>query len=133
MCQLCRRSFIRGAVPLGAAGTSQLFSAPFSSPLLAQPRRGDAAATRLPARGEFTITNALVMTMDGGLGDIEGGAVHVRNGEIVAVGKDVKGGGQKIDGTGMIVMPGLIDTHWHMWNTLFRSFSRHKPEAGEFP
>src|SRR5262249_55244086 len=113
MCQLCRRSFIRGAVALGAAGTSQLLSAPFSSPLLAQGRRGDAGATRPPARGEFTITNAYVMTMDGALGDIAGGAVHVRNGEIVAVGKDVKGGGQKIDGTGMIVMPGLIDTHWH--------------------
>src|SRR5262249_51537128 len=89
----------------------------------AQPRRGDAASSKLPARGEFTIANAYVMTMDGALGDIAGGAVHVRNGEIVAIGKDVKGGGQKIDGTGMIVMPGLVETHWHMWNTLYRSFS----------
>jgi 5-methylthioadenosine/S-adenosylhomocysteine deaminase len=57
----------------------------------------------------------------------------VRNGEIVAVGKDVKGGGQKIDGGGMIVMPGLVDTHWHMWNTLFRSFAGDRPEEGYFP
>ena len=41
----------------------------------------------LPARGEFTIANAHVMTMDPVLGDIAGGSVHVRNGEIVAVGK----------------------------------------------
>jgi cytosine/adenosine deaminase-related metal-dependent hydrolase len=71
--------------------------------------------------------------MDGALGDIVGGSVHVRNGEIVAVSKDMRGGGQKIDGTGMIVMPGLVETHWHMWNTLFRSFSGDKPEEGYFP
>jgi cytosine/adenosine deaminase-related metal-dependent hydrolase len=100
---------------------------------MAQPRRGDAASPKLPARGEFTIANAYVMTMDGALGDVAGGSVHVRNGEIVAVGKDVKGGGQKIDGTGMIVMPGLVETHWHMWNTLYRSFSGDKPEEGYFP
>src|SRR6516165_7769607 len=118
MCELCRRRFIRGAAALGAAGAAGLLS----SPLMAQ-----------PARGEFTIANAYVMTMDGSLGDIAGGGVHVRNGEIVAVGKDVKGGGQKIDGTGMIVMPGLVETHWHMWNTLYRSFSGDKPEEGYFP
>ena len=129
MCELCRRRFIGGAAALGVAGAAGLFS----SPLMAQPRRGDAPASKLPARGEFTIANAHVMTMDGALGDIPGGSVHVRNGEIVAVGKDVKGGGQKIDGTGMIVMPGLVETHWHMWNTLYRSFSGDKPEEGYFP
>ena len=85
MCELCRRRFIRGAAALGAAGATGLLS----SPLMAQPRRGDAASPKLPARGEFTIANAYVMTMDGALGDIAGGAVHVRNGEIVAIGKDV--------------------------------------------
>jgi len=59
--------------------------------------------------------------------------VHVRNGEIAAVGKDVGGGGEKIDGAGMIVMPGLVETHWHMWNTIFRSFAGDKPEEGYFP
>jgi 5-methylthioadenosine/S-adenosylhomocysteine deaminase len=126
MCELCRRSFIRGAAALGAAGASGLFS----SPLMAQARNG---ASRLPARGEFTIANAYVMTMDEALGDIAGGSVHVKNGDIVAVGKDVKGGGEHIDGNGMIVMPGLVETHWHMWNTLYRSFAGDKPEEGYFP
>src|SRR6266852_249985 len=129
MCELCRRSFIRGAAALGAAGASA--SAMLPKLLHAQEQVG--GGSRLPARGEFTIVNAHVMTMDGALGDIAGGSVHVRNGEIVAVGKDVKGGGQKIDGTGMIVMPGLVETHWHMWNTLYRSFSGDKPEEGYFP
>jgi len=100
---------------------------------MAQAPRGDTGSLRLPARGEFTITNAHVMTMDSALGDIADGSVHVRNGEIVAVGNDVTGGGQKIDGSGMIVMPGLVETHWHMWNTLFRSFAGDRPEDGYFP
>jgi cytosine/adenosine deaminase-related metal-dependent hydrolase len=100
---------------------------------MAQTQRGDAGASRLPPRGEFTIANAYVMTMDGGLGDIANASVHVRNGEIAAVGKDVGGGGEKIDGAGMIVMPGLVETHWHMWNTIFRSFAGDKPEEGYFP
>jgi cytosine/adenosine deaminase-related metal-dependent hydrolase len=128
MCDLCRRSFIRGAAALGAAGASGLFA----SPLMAQARKAGGGA-KLPARGEFVIANAYVMTMDDALGDIAGGSVHVKNGDIVAVGKDVKGGGQRIDGTNMIVMPGLVETHWHMWNTLYRSFAGDKPEEGYFP
>ena len=80
MCEVCRRSFIRGAAALGAAGATGLFS----SSLMAQERL--TGSSRLPPRGEFTIANAHVMTMDGALGDIAGGAVHVRNGEIIAVG-----------------------------------------------
>src|SRR5689334_17877173 len=129
MCEICRRSFIRGAAALGAAGATGISV----SPLLAQARRDAAGGARLPARGEFTIANAYVMTMDASLGDIAGGAVHVRNGEIVAVGKDIAGGGQHMDANGMIVMPGLVETHWHMWNTLYRSFSGDKPEEGYFP
>jgi 5-methylthioadenosine/S-adenosylhomocysteine deaminase len=126
MCDLCRRSFLRGAGALGAAAASGLFV----SPLMAQQGGG---AARGPARGEFTIANAYVMTMDGALGDIADGAVHVKDGAIVAVGKNITGGGEKIDGAGMIVMPGLVETHWHMWNTLYRSFAGDKPEEGYFP
>jgi cytosine/adenosine deaminase-related metal-dependent hydrolase len=126
MRHLGRRSFIQGGAALGAAGL-------LSPPLMAQTVRGDAASSKLPARGEFTIANAYVMTMDSALGDIAGGSVHVRNGEIVAIGKEVAGGGERIDGSGMIVMPGLVETHWHMWNTLFRSFAGDKPEDGYFP
>ena len=60
MCELCRRRFIGGAAALGVAGAAGLFS----SPLMAQARRGDTGASKLPARGEFTIANAHVMTMD---------------------------------------------------------------------
>src|SRR5689334_17714373 len=41
---------------------------------------------------------------------------------------------QVIDGAGMICMPGFIDTHFHMWNALFRPFVRADvPALGYFP
>jgi cytosine/adenosine deaminase-related metal-dependent hydrolase len=89
---------------------------------------------KLPARGEFIIQNAHVMTMEPGVGDIADGSVHVRNGEIVAVGRNLSTpGAEVIKGDGMIVMPGLIDTHWHCWNTLFRSFAGDEQAHGYFP
>jgi 5-methylthioadenosine/S-adenosylhomocysteine deaminase len=85
---------------------------------------GQASSSGPPARGEFVIRNGFVLTMDSALGDIPRGSVHVRNGEIVAVGADVNApAAEVIDATDMIVLPGLIETHWHMWNTLFRSFA----------
>jgi 5-methylthioadenosine/S-adenosylhomocysteine deaminase len=125
MCDICRRGFMRGAAALGVVGASGMLS----SPLMAQAQGG---ATRLPARGEFTIANAYVMTMDRNLGDFTSGSVHVRDGEIVGVGQGTSGG-ERIDGSGMIVMPGLVETHWHMWNTIFRSFAGDKAEEGYFP
>jgi 5-methylthioadenosine/S-adenosylhomocysteine deaminase len=116
---------MRGAAALGVVGASGMLS----SPLMAQAQGG---ATRLPARGEFTIANAYVMTMDRNLGDFTSGSVHVRDGEIVGVGQGTSGG-ERIDGSGMIVMPGLVETHWHMWNTIFRSFAGDKAEEGYFP
>jgi imidazolonepropionase-like amidohydrolase len=63
----------------------------------------------LPARGEFVITNATVITMDPQLGDVANGSVHVRNGAIVAVGANVSApGAMVVDAQGQVVMPGLI-------------------------
>jgi len=91
-------------------------------------------ALRPPHRGEFIIRNAYVITMDETLGELPSSSVHVRNGVIVSIGSDVEvSGTQVIDGTGMIVLPGLIDTHWHMWHTILRSFSGDTKETGFYP
>ena len=114
-----RRSILRGATSLAALATAGLSIA--------------APASRLPARGNFVIRNAHVMTMERDTGDIAGGDVHVKDGAIVAVGTKLKApGAAAISGAGMIVLPGLIETHWHMWNTLLRSMSGEKPETGYF-
>ena len=114
-----RRSILRGATSLAALATAGLSSA--------------APASRLPARGNFVIRNAHVMTMERDTGDIASGDVHVKDGAIVAVGTKLNApGAAAISGAGMIVLPGLIETHWHMWNTLLRSMSGEKPETGYF-
>ena len=119
------RTFDRRAV-LGGASALAL-TASFAG---AAPR--PATAPKLPARGNVVIRNAYVMTMDAA-GDLADGDVHVRDGAIVAVGQKLAApGASVIDGRGMIVMPGLIETHWHMWNTLLRGMSAAKPDNGYF-
>jgi 5-methylthioadenosine/S-adenosylhomocysteine deaminase len=125
---LSRRQAIRtiAAASLGAIAGSAV-------PALAQTAHQPAVGP-LPARTEFLIRRAYVMTMDPALGDISGGDVHVRNGAIVAVGRGLQApGAAVIDGRGMIVMPGLVETHFHMWNSLARSISGDTPETGYFP
>ena len=78
--------------------------------------------------------NAHVVTMDAALGDFARGDIHVRNGAIVAVGPDLAApGAQAIDGRAMIALPGLIDTHNHLWNSTCRNIVREGPKQGYFP
>jgi cytosine/adenosine deaminase-related metal-dependent hydrolase len=122
-----RREVLGGITAI--ASTSLLPSS--SSAALQGGRNRSATAT---PRAEFIIRHAYMMTMDPELGDLPDSAIHVKNGEIVAIQRDVQVQGvQTFDGSDMIVMPGLIDTHWHMWNTLFRSFAGDKPVDGYFP
>ena len=55
--------------------------------------------------------------MDEKVGDIPGGDVHVKNGTIVAVGNGLSlpPGAEVIDARAMMVLPGLVETHWHLW------------------
>ncbi len=83
---------------------------------------------------EFLIRNGYVLTMDGALGDIPNADVHVANGAIMAVGRALRApNAEVIDGTGMLVLPGLVETHWHVWTTLLRSLSGDAAEHGYFP
>lgn len=84
-----------------------------------------------PERTEFVIRGANVVSMDPQLGEIAGGDVHVRDGIIVAVGRKLEAtGAAEIDGSYTICMPGFVDTHWHMWTSLFRGYAGSTPERG---
>jgi len=134
---LNRRGFVQSVVGAGAAtwAGSLAFGAADQAPAAPKGQNQPARrATGLPARGEFVVHNDHVLTMDPVLGDIPGGDVHVRNGEIAAVGKNLSAPGATVlDARRMIVLPGLVDTHWHMWTTFLRSMAGDKPEQGYFP
>src|SRR5215831_17078616 len=68
--------------------------------------------------------NATVLTMDEGHHVLRGADVLVSGERIVAVGHalQVPEGTAEIDATGGILMPGMIDTHRHMWQTAMRGY-----------
>src|SRR5438874_472991 len=67
------------------------------------------------------IRNGFVVSMDPDVGDIPNGDVLVEDGAIVEVGRGLGVSGvEEIDATGMIVMPGFVDTHRHTWQTPVR-------------
>jgi 5-methylthioadenosine/S-adenosylhomocysteine deaminase len=102
---------------------------------------GAAALAATAARAQrpdadIVIRGAHVLTMDPALGDLPNGDVHVRDGAIVAVGTtlQVPGPGvEVIDAQDMIVLPGIVDTHWHIWNSLLRGLVGGTPQTGYFP
>jgi cytosine/adenosine deaminase-related metal-dependent hydrolase len=83
---------------------------------------------------ELLIRNAFVMTMDRAVGDLPNADVHIRDGSIAAVGPQLAApNAEVLDGAGMIALPGLVETHWHIWTTLLRSMSGDRDEHGYFP
>ena len=72
-----------------------------------------------------------VVTMDAGERILDSGAIAIRDGEIVATGArgDLEGvtSAETIDAAGMLVMPGLVNAHTHLGDSLFRSLVEELP------
>ncbi|MET7423508.1 amidohydrolase family protein [Dactylosporangium sp. NPDC005555] len=68
--------------------------------------------------------NGLVLTMDDAHTVLPGADVLVVDGRIaeVGVGLTAPPGTDEIDASGGIVMPGMIDTHRHLWQTAMRGY-----------
>ncbi len=68
--------------------------------------------------------NGLVLTMDDAHTVLEGADVLVVDGEIAEVGHGLSApeGAEEIDAAGGILMPGMIDTHRHLWQTAMRGY-----------
>ena len=54
--------------------------------------------------------------------------MYIENGEIKYIGKEVKSAQEIIDATNMVVYPGLINTHHH----LYQIFSRNIPAGSKY-
>lgn len=77
----------------------------------------------LPGRPTIAIRHGTVLTASGDGFSAARADILVRDGTIVEVAGTVEGAGaEDVDATGMIVMPGMIDSHYHMWSTIGRNF-----------
>ena len=81
------------------------------------------AADLTPGR-PIVFRNATVLTMDDAHHVLDGGDILITGDRITAVGPglQVPEGTAEIDATGGILMPGMIDTHRHMWQTAMRGY-----------
>src|SRR5690242_12420442 len=81
------------------------------------------SAAPLPGR-PLVFRGGTVLTMDDASTVLPGADVLVVDDRIAAVGPrlDVPEGTQEVDARGGIVMPGMIDTHRHMWQTAMRGY-----------
>jgi cytosine/adenosine deaminase-related metal-dependent hydrolase len=82
-----------------------------------------ARAQSSPPAEDVVLAGGMVMTMESG-SSARIADIHVRSGEIVAISERINiSGARRLDMAGRIVLPGLVDTHWHMWNSLARGFA----------
>ncbi len=74
-----------------------------------------------PPQARVLLKGGTVITMDPDVGDFETGDVLIDGSTIAAVGPDLEASGEVIDASNMIVMPGFVDTHRHMWQGQLRN------------
>src|SRR5207237_3587602 len=112
---LSRRRFLC-TTAAGAAAASAV-AASVIGPAQAQQPSGAPAAGR-----PILIKGGCVLSLDRAVGDFEQADVLVENGKISAVRPNISApNAEVIDAARMIVMPGLVDTHRHMWQGILRN------------
>ncbi|MTD16352.1 amidohydrolase family protein [Nakamurella sp. YIM 132087] len=80
---------------------------------------GPSTPARVLIRGASSV---LTMTAQG---ELSGADILVEDGTITAIGSvpDVPEGTEIIDAADCVALPGLVDTHWHMWNSVARGMA----------
>lgn len=123
-----RRAFVGGAAQVGLLATGGLLAGSAAAENTGTIDEGAATLdaqstpTGLPRRSEFVIRGGTLITMDDAFGTSASADIHVRDGTIIAVDYDLSAvSARSIDAHGMIVMPGFVDTHWHLWNAIYRN------------
>ena len=85
---------------------------------------------------ELLLKNGLVVTVDDTLGDLQDADVLIRDGVIVAVDSGVStasADAEVIDCKGRLVIPGLVDTHRHVWQGAIGALTPQMTGAGYGP
>jgi cytosine/adenosine deaminase-related metal-dependent hydrolase len=78
-------------------------------------------ASGVPVGGRILLKGGTVISMDPDVGDFETADVLIDGSSIAAVGPDLEASAEVVDASNMIVMPGFVDTHRHMWQGQLRN------------
>jgi 5-methylthioadenosine/S-adenosylhomocysteine deaminase len=85
----------------------------------------------VPPQGRTVIRGGTVLTMDPSIGDLTNADVLIEGDRIVEVGPGLAAvEADEIDASGMIVMPGFVDSHRHIWEGLLRNIGTDVPLEG---
>jgi cytosine/adenosine deaminase-related metal-dependent hydrolase len=69
------------------------------------------------------IRGADIVTMDPALGDLPASDILIENGSIAAIGPSLQAlDAERIEAAGMIALPGIIDAHTCLWQTVLRGY-----------
>ena len=85
---------------------------------------------------ELLLKGGLVVTVDKALGDLPDADVLIREGVIVAVAPGLSAStsdAEVIDCKGRLVLPGLVDTHRHVWQGAIGAFTPQMTGVGYDP
>jgi 5-methylthioadenosine/S-adenosylhomocysteine deaminase len=86
---------------------------------------------RVIPTGRKLIKGGTVLSLDPAVGDFVTGDVLIEGDKIVAVGAGLSAGdAEEFDGSHMIVMPGFVDTHRHIWEGILRNIGTDVPLEG---
>ena len=114
--RISRRGFMSGAAGLLAGSVATgMFGCRQQSGV--QERGGSAA----PLGVNVLLRGGTVISMDPEIGDFETADVLIDGARIAAVGPDLEASADVVDASNMIVMPGFVDTHRHMWQGQLRN------------
>ena len=89
------------------------------------------ASTLPDANKQILLKGGTVLTMDPALGNFRNADVLMEGTKIAAVGPNLAvNGAEVVDASNMIVMPGFVDTHRHIWEGLLRNVGADTPLEG---
>jgi 5-methylthioadenosine/S-adenosylhomocysteine deaminase len=85
---------------------------------------------------ELLLKGGYVVTVDNSIGDLPEADVLIQDDQIAAVGRNLSTfteDADMIDATGRLVIPGLVDTHRHVWQGAIGGFTPQMTGAGYDP
>jgi cytosine/adenosine deaminase-related metal-dependent hydrolase len=81
---------------------------------------------------KILLKDGCVLSLDSKVGNFHKANVLIDGSKIAAVGPNVTAGdAELVDASGMIVMPGFVDTHRHTWEGILRNIGTNVPLEGE--